>query len=207
MNSSDKAANTTSTIDGLEQVRMNPEQRRLARASVRQAELLVEWLVRGYELLRQVFGFTLRYRNPRTPQQGIPFSTRTAIAMTTHREERGSCLIEADALDLQNGRHWKPWLRLTRNAGGVSASHTFPGLMPVFGTEQAALRYATELGKMLIDEGSVLAPLSDLPRTRISPRPNVAAVFKLWLQTAGYALINRVTARSRYRPFRTICRQ
>jgi hypothetical protein len=60
MNSSEKAANRISTIDGLDQVRMNPEQRRLARASVRQSELLVESLVRGNELLRQVFGFIRR---------------------------------------------------------------------------------------------------------------------------------------------------
>lgn len=127
--------------------------------------------------------------------------------MTTHREERGSCLIEADALDLQNGRHWKPWLRLTRSAGGVSASHTFAGLMAVFGTEQAALRYANELGRMLIDERSVFAPLSDLPSAHISSRPQFAAVFTLWLRTVRYALAVRVTAMSRHRPFRIICRQ
>lgn len=80
------------------------------------------------------------------------------IAMTTYREERGSCLIEAGALDLQNGRHWQPWLRLTRRAGGVSASRTFDGLKPVFGTEQAALRYAAELGRSLADEGSTSGP-------------------------------------------------
>lgn len=79
--------------------------------------------------------------------------------MTTYREERGSCLIEAGALDLKNG-HWKPWLRLTRRAGGVSASHTFDGLKPMFGTEQAALRYAAELGKSLADEESALGPAS-----------------------------------------------
>lgn len=82
------------------------------------------------------------------------------IAMTTYREERGSCLIEAGALDLQYGAHWKPWLRLTRRAGGVSASHTFDGLKPVFGTEQAALHYAAELGKSLADEKSALGPAS-----------------------------------------------
>jgi hypothetical protein len=69
-------------------------------------------------------------------------------------------LIEADALDLQTCTHWKPWLRLTRHSGGVAVSHTFDGLMPVFGTEQAALRYAANLGRMLIDEGSVFAPIS-----------------------------------------------
>jgi hypothetical protein len=76
--------------------------------------------------------------------------------MTTCREERGAFLIEAGALDLQNGGHWKPWLRLTRRVDGVPASRTFDGLKPVFGTEQAALRYAAELGRSLADEGSAL---------------------------------------------------
>lgn len=80
--------------------------------------------------------------------------------MTTYREARGSCLIEAGALNLQYGDHWKPWLRLTRCADGVSASHTFDGLKPVFGTEQAALLYAAELGRSLADEGSVLGQAS-----------------------------------------------
>jgi hypothetical protein len=82
------------------------------------------------------------------------------LAMTTYREERGSRLIEAGALDLQHGGHWQPWLRLTRHAGGVSTSHTFDGLKPVFGTEEAALRYAAELGRSLADEGSALGPAS-----------------------------------------------
>jgi hypothetical protein len=81
-----------------------------------------------------------------------------AMAMRAYREERGSCLIEAGALDLQNGSHWKPCLRLTRRAGGVCASATFDGLKPVFGTEQAALRYAAELGRSLADEASALDP-------------------------------------------------
>lgn len=78
------------------------------------------------------------------------------IATTTHREERGTCLIEAGALDLDDGGHWRPWLRLTHPADGVPASHTFDRLKPVFGTEPAALRYATELGRSLADEGWVL---------------------------------------------------
>ena len=78
--------------------------------------------------------------------------------MTIYREQRSSCLIEADAWDLQDGCHWQPWLRLTRRGGGVSASSTFDGLKPIFGTEEAALRYATELGRSLVDEGSALAP-------------------------------------------------
>ena len=93
--------------------------------------------------------------------------------MTTYREQRGSCLIEAGARDLQDGRHWQPWLRLTRHADVVSASSTFDRLKPVFGTEEAALRYAAELGKSLVDEGSALGPawLDGKPASR---PPNLA---------------------------------
>ena len=112
--------------------------------------------------------------------------------MTAYREERGSCLIEADALDLENRSHWKPWLRLTRRAGGVSASHTFDGLKPVFGTEQAALRYAAELGRTLIDEESVLAPASR--NHKIATRP----LNQAFAQSCAY--------RSRNNPFAKGCR-
>ena len=78
--------------------------------------------------------------------------------MTTLLEQRGSCLIEAGALDLQNREHWQPWLRLTRGTVGDSVSRTFDGLKPVFGTEEAALRYAAELGRGLADEGSASDP-------------------------------------------------
>jgi hypothetical protein len=78
--------------------------------------------------------------------------------MTVYREQRSSCVIEADARDLQDGCHWQPWLRLTRHGRGVSASSTFDGLKPIFGTEDAALRYAAELGRSLVDEGSTMAP-------------------------------------------------
>jgi hypothetical protein len=91
------------------------------------------------------------------------------IAMTNYLEERGSCVIEAGALDLQNGNHWQPWLRLTRPAGGVSVSHTFDRLKPVFGTEEAALRYATELGRSLADEGSAPGPASHKGKTAAWP--------------------------------------
>jgi hypothetical protein len=80
--------------------------------------------------------------------------------MTNYREQRGSCLIEAGALDLDNGSHWKPWLKLTYTAGGVSDSRSFDGLKPVFGTQAAALRYATEVGRRLADEGAMLGPAS-----------------------------------------------
>jgi hypothetical protein len=78
------------------------------------------------------------------------------VAMTTLLEQRGPCLIEAGASDLQNGEHWQPWVRLTRTADGESVSRTFDGLKPVFGTEEAALRYAAELGRSLADDGSAL---------------------------------------------------
>lgn len=95
--------------------------------------------------------------------------------MTISREQRGSCLIEAGARDLLEGRHWQPWLRLTRRAGGVSASSTFDRLMPVFGTEQAALRYATELGRSLVDEGSALGPASPDRKPEARPLNQVLA--------------------------------
>lgn len=95
--------------------------------------------------------------------------------MTISREQRGSCLIEAGARDLLEGRHWQPWLRLTRRAGSVSASSTFDRLMPVFGTEQGALRYAAELGRNLVDEGSALGPASLDPRAAARPANQVFA--------------------------------
>jgi hypothetical protein len=76
--------------------------------------------------------------------------------MSAFREKRGSGLIEAGALDLHKGSHWQPWLRLTRRVGGVCTSSTVDRLKPVFGTEQAALRYAAELGRNLLDEPLVL---------------------------------------------------
>jgi hypothetical protein len=87
--------------------------------------------------------------------------------MTTYREERGACLIEAGARDLHNGGHWQPWLRLTRHADGVCSSHTFERLKSVFGTEEAALSYAAELGRSLADEGwgLGLATLNRKPAT------------------------------------------
>jgi hypothetical protein len=85
--------------------------------------------------------------------------------MTAYREERGSCLIETSALDLQNGSHWQPWLRLTRGAGGASTSATFDRLKPVFGTEQAALRYAAELGRRFVDEALTLRSCIAQPKT------------------------------------------
>ena len=73
--------------------------------------------------------------------------------MTISREQHGACLIEAGARNLLEGRHWQPWLRLTRRADGVSTACTFDRLKPVFATEEDALAYAAELGRKLADEG------------------------------------------------------
>ena len=94
--------------------------------------------------------------------------------MTTCREKRGSCLIETGAIDLHHGKHWQPWLRLTRPAGGVSVIHTFDRLKPVFGTEQAALRYAAALGRSLADEGSGLAAASRNGKPATWPLPQAS---------------------------------
>jgi hypothetical protein len=64
MNPSDKAASRIGTIDRLGQVPMSPDQRRLARASLRQAELLADMLIRANEDLRKVFGILRRARVP-----------------------------------------------------------------------------------------------------------------------------------------------
>jgi hypothetical protein len=91
-------------------------------------------------------------------------SADMASGMNAYREERGSCLIEASALELRNGSHWQPWLRLTHRGGVASTSATFDRLKPVFGTEQAALRYAAELGRSLVDEA--LAPRSCIAQSK-----------------------------------------
>ncbi len=76
------------------------------------------------------------------------------------REQRGAYLIEARATELEYGARWQPWLRLAlaRRADGVFASRTFDRLMPVFATPEAALRYASELGRCLVKEDSPLCP-------------------------------------------------
>ena len=101
--------------------------------------------------------------------------------MRTYREELGSCLIEARARNLDNGRHWQPWLRLTRHAGDACARETFAALKPVFGSERAALRYAAALGKSLAtekaapDSGSVNPLAASLVTARFAwPRAYLA---------------------------------
>jgi hypothetical protein len=74
--------------------------------------------------------------------------------MTPKREAYGPFLIEAGAMDLQDGRHWQPWLRLAPLPGSEQpfVARAFHGLKPVFATETAAIRYAAELGRRLVDE-------------------------------------------------------
>ena len=78
-----------------------------------------------------------------------------------HREERGRCLIEASAFhlgdgNLGDGNKWQPRLTMTRMAcaNALSKSQSFPGLTPLFETAKGAVRYATDLGRSMADEGS-----------------------------------------------------
>ena len=52
----EQATNRLTTRDQLDQVRMSPGERRMARAYLRQAELLAEMLMRMGAELRRVFG-------------------------------------------------------------------------------------------------------------------------------------------------------
>ena len=73
--------------------------------------------------------------------------------MSLYREQRGTCLIVAGAAESQDGGPWKPWITLTRRRGKACSRDTFDKLKPLFATEQAALRYAADLGRSLADEG------------------------------------------------------
>ena len=96
--------------------------------------------------------------------------------MTICREQHGTSLVESGARNLLDGRHWQPWLRLTRRADGVSTACTFDRLKPVFATEEAALAYAAELGRNLADEGwgENVGPPSRNPR--VAPWPQRHAI-------------------------------
>ena len=56
----EQATNSLSTVDRLDQIRMSPDERRTARASMRQAELIADVLMRANEDLRHVFGLVGR---------------------------------------------------------------------------------------------------------------------------------------------------
>jgi hypothetical protein len=114
-----------------------------------------------------------------------------ASAVTIYREQRGACLIEARARDLHDGSHWQPWLKLTHSAGAASACRTFDRLKPVFGTENAALHYAAELGRSLVDEGSVLVPASGDQKTVDRPLQDVfARPFAFLARARSFAFAN-----------------
>jgi hypothetical protein len=57
MKPSEQAANGSSTIDRLDRIRMSPDERRIARASMLQAELIADLLMRANKDLRHVLGF------------------------------------------------------------------------------------------------------------------------------------------------------
>ena len=73
-----------------------------------------------------------------------------------HREERGIYLIEASAFRVTDGNKWQPRLTMTRLAceNALSKSQSFPGLAPLFETAKGAVRFATDLGRSLANEGS-----------------------------------------------------
>ena len=112
----------------------------------------------------------------------------------SYREERGPYLIEAGAVALQDSRQWKPWLKLAllRREDGVFASRAFDGLKPVFGTQGAALRYATELGRSLVDQGSALCPAAE------DRKPAKWSMNPVLGQPCGYRL-HKDPAKSGYR--------
>jgi len=60
MKAYETAASSNSLVEGLDQIRMSPEARRSARASIQQGELIAEMLMRANEDLRQTFGFVRR---------------------------------------------------------------------------------------------------------------------------------------------------
>jgi hypothetical protein len=76
--------------------------------------------------------------------------------MAIHREERGQYLIEASAAPLPGGNKWQARLTMTRlrSPAALPKSQAFPGLTPAFDTAKGAIRYATDLGRSLADQGS-----------------------------------------------------
>ena len=76
MKAYERVTRTTSSVDRLDQIRMRPDKRRIAQASMRQAELIADMLVRANDGLRYVLGSigrgigALARRSKSTP--GIP---------------------------------------------------------------------------------------------------------------------------------------
>jgi len=46
------------------------------------------------------------------------------------------------------------WPCTSKSANALSKSQSFPGLTPLFETAKGAVRYATDLGRSMADEGS-----------------------------------------------------
>ena len=76
--------------------------------------------------------------------------------MAAHSERRGRYLIEASAYRLGPEGKYQPRLVMTRleTSDGLPRSQSFPGLSPLFETASGAVRFATDLGRLLIDESS-----------------------------------------------------
>jgi len=76
--------------------------------------------------------------------------------MANHREERGQYQIEAGAFRLPGGNKWQPRLIMTRLRcrTGLPKSQSFPGLTPLFNSAKGAVRFATDLGRSMVDQGS-----------------------------------------------------
>ncbi len=80
--------------------------------------------------------------------------------MPTHREEHGQYLIEAGAFLLPGENpgenKWQPRLTMTRlpREKKLPKSQAFPGLTAIFATAKGATRYATDLGRRMVDEES-----------------------------------------------------
>jgi hypothetical protein len=72
MNPYGQATNNLGTADGLARIRMSPGKRRMARASMRQAELIVDLLMRANDDLRRVFGFVRRGINALARRSKVP---------------------------------------------------------------------------------------------------------------------------------------
>lgn len=60
MKQDEPATRSLSVVDRLEQIRMSPSELRIARASLLQAELIADMLIRANDDLRRVFGFVGR---------------------------------------------------------------------------------------------------------------------------------------------------
>lgn len=84
--------------------------------------------------------------------------TPEQIELERYSELRGPYVIEAVARPLSDGRIWHPELTLSRSARPAlpSGSQSFSRLKPLFVSAKAAILYAAELGRCLVDEESPL---------------------------------------------------